>query len=557
MKSGSSVMAHLGLLALIGVGSVAALSPALAQREARAARVPPEEQRSFIGIGIAPVPGGGAPGVGAGEGVLIQTVDPNAPAARAGIRVGDIILSVGGTAVSQANFVQTVVALPTSPVPVVLVRNGERQTVSVTPVRGTPSELAARFSVQASGTIYPMGRFVPLRVAGTRHCFLIDTEPGQSMTVRLRQAGNYGRDRGNGLTAQNNVVEIGFSETCDDSSIEWHNVHSETRLINITNFAVVPYQPMSDVGFDFVAGGGRYAVRISPGVDSYNPHETLLYVGLASRTVVAPRLPSVRSRALSAENSVGTASTSTAANTVPRPAGIRFRDCENVCPEMVVLPAGSFMMGSISAEEGRDADEGPVRQVTFARPFAMGRYEVTWDEYAACVADGGCARPQPTGWGEGRRPVSNVSWFDARGYADWLSRRTGERYFLPSEAEWEYAARAGTTTPWNTGEAIITDDANILNQFRQAVPVGGFPPNAFGLYDMHGNVGERTLDCYDVGYFGTPIDGSANVTPNCQRRVIRGGGYAAEPRHVRSAYRNALPPDYVGAGTGFRVARAL
>ena len=173
-----------------------------------------------------------------------------------------------------------------------------------------------------------------------------------------------------------------------------------------------------------------------------------------------------------------------------------FKDCQDICPEMVVIPSGSFTMGSPADEVGRSLAEGPRHSVALVNSFAIGRYEVTFEEYDACVADGGCThQANDQGWGRRRRPVVDVSWDDAQAYVLWLSKKTGHRYALPSEAEWEYAARAGTSTPWHTGVAILIDDANILNAFGKTVNVGGYPPYGFGLHDMHGNVEEWTLDC--------------------------------------------------------------
>jgi formylglycine-generating enzyme required for sulfatase activity len=184
------------------------------------------------------------------------------------------------------------------------------------------------------------------------------------------------------------------------------------------------------------------------------------------------------------------------------PAGKTFRDCD-VCPEMVVVPAGKFKMGSPAGEEGRSDDEGPRHPVEIAKAFAVGRYEVTFAEWDACVAGGGCNGHQPAdeGWGRGRRPVINVSWNDAKSYVTWLSKKTGKPYRLLSEAEWEYAARAGTTSPFHFGATITPDQANYDGTYtygagpkgvyrRKTVPVGSFPANDFGLSDMHGNVWE-------------------------------------------------------------------
>ncbi len=252
-----------------------------------------------------------------------------------------------------------------------------------------------------------------------------------------------------------------------------------------------------------------------------------------------------------------TASTSFSSNASGRKAGAILRDCDDACPEMVVIPAGTGLIGSSAEEDGRRANEGPRHSVTFAAPFAVGRYEVTFAEYDACVVAGGCTyRPSDQGWGRGRRPVIDVNWNDAQHYVAWLSTKTQQRYHLLSESEWEYAARAGTSTPWNTGSAIVTDDANFLDAFKQTVPVGGFPANAFGLHDMHGNVFEWVSDCIEVGYFGAPTNGNALNSAGCAR-VLRGGSFKDQPRNLRSAFRTYGQAFSRGSYVGFRVARSL
>ncbi|PZQ59506.1 MAG: formylglycine-generating enzyme family protein [Phenylobacterium zucineum] len=251
----------------------------------------------------------------------------------------------------------------------------------------------------------------------------------------------------------------------------------------------------------------------------------------------------------------GTASTATFEALRAYRTGEVIQDCPT-CPQMVVVPAGTFMMGSPATEEGRQGAEGPRHQVTFKRAFAVGKYEVTFDEWNACVADGDCTyRPADNGWGQGRRPVINVGWTDVREYVGWLTKKSGYYYYLPSESEWEYAARAGADTPWNTGDGIITDDANLLNVFGRTVPVGGFPPNAFGLHDMHGNVAEYVQDCFDVGYFDVPTDGGARLQASCTG-IARGGSYRDEPAAARSAARWAAG-NLRDSGIGFRVVRLL
>jgi formylglycine-generating enzyme required for sulfatase activity len=241
-----------------------------------------------------------------------------------------------------------------------------------------------------------------------------------------------------------------------------------------------------------------------------------------------------------------------------------FKECTS-CPEMVVVPAGSFTMASPASEPGHSADEGPQHTVTIARPFAVGRFEVTFDEWDACAADGGCNgyRPSDEGWGRGRRPVINVSWDDAKAYVAWLSKKTGKPYRLLSGSEYEYATRAGTQTAYPWGDAIGTNNANCHAcgsrwDAKQTAPVGSFAANAFGLYDMVGNVREWTEDCYHDTYNGAPTDGSAWIEGgNCYDRVVRGGSFLLAPAFLRSASRYWFTTDYRLRYLGFRVARTL
>ena len=239
-------------------------------------------------------------------------------------------------------------------------------------------------------------------------------------------------------------------------------------------------------------------------------------------------------------------------------------------PEMVVVPSGSFTMGSPDSEAGRDDDEGPQRSVRIGYQFAVGKYEVTWAEWEACVADGGCLisssgrAGDDEGWGKGSRPVINVSWEDAQAYVQWLSRKTGERYRLLSEAEWEYVARAGTTGrfSWGDGDPTCSFGASNGANFRscsseRTEPVGFSTKNGFGLHDLHGNVWEWTQDCYSNSYSGAPTDGSARIVNDCWLRVIRGGSWSYYPLTLRSANRYFTVPAFRSVDIGFRVARTL
>jgi formylglycine-generating enzyme required for sulfatase activity len=319
-----------------------------------------------------------------------------------------------------------------------------------------------------------------------------------------------------------------------------------------------------------------------------------------------------------------------------------FEECDK-CPEMIVVPAGSFTMGSPPSELGRDTDEGPQRSVTIGKPFAVGRFAVTFDEWDACVADGGCTiepapyqlklkqaaedraraalkeaeaefdretelvrlsvaskaaldyatanrnsaaaklkqaqvdtaqaalngyKPSDNGWGRGRRPVINVSWDHAKAYVAWLSRKTGKSYRLLSEAEREYVTRASTTTPFWWGAAISTSQANYDGAFtygggsrgesrEKTAPVDTFQPNAWGLFQVHGNVWEWVEDCYHDSYADAASDGSAWVSGDCSRRVVRGGSWHNDPGRLRSAVRYWGPTGSWGDYLGIRVARTL
>ena len=231
-------------------------------------------------------------------------------------------------------------------------------------------------------------------------------------------------------------------------------------------------------------------------------------------------------------------------------------------PEMVVIPAGAFVMGSPETEPERDKDEGPQHLVVFSQPFALGRYAVTFEEYDPFCKATGRSPLGDAGWGRGRWPVINVRWDDAVAYAAWLSKETGAWYRLPTEAEWEYAARAGTETAYWWGETIGRNRANCRGcgsawDGNQTAPVGSFDANPFGLYDMLGNVWEWVQDCHHDRYKGAPGDGSAWETGKCTLRVLRGGSWALEPRRLRAALRNGrLPGDRDRYG-GFRLARTL
>ena len=245
--------------------------------------------------------------------------------------------------------------------------------------------------------------------------------------------------------------------------------------------------------------------------------------------------------------------------------GQRLQDCLK-CPVMVMLPPGSFLMGSLE----EDSDESPQHQITIESPFAVGVYEVTFAEWDACVNAGGCFGYSPPGYvrqGD-RHPVVRVSWDEAWAYTAWLSQETGETYRLLSEAEWEYMARAGTQTEWYWGDDASNQcyyangndhDLECSDGYRFTAPVGSFRANAFGLYDVLGNVSEWTEDCWNWwgDYSLAPADGSADRLGDCSRRVSRGGSWIFGQGSLRSAGRGSGSAGSRLHFDGFRVARTI
>ena len=280
-------------------------------------------------------------------------------------------------------------------------------------------------------------------------------------------------------------------------------------------------------------------------------------------------------------------------------AAVAFRDCDE-CPEMVVVPSGEFIMGAEGGEEGRP--DGPPHSVAFARPFAIGKFEVTNREFTAFVAETGYETPKSclvrvgdewlmhpeshwTGLRTGQEsepdhPVACVNWLDSRSYVAWLAEKTGQPYRLPSEAEWEYAARGGVSGdfPWGDDPDGACAHANVYDLSAQAehgyswevadcddgfallAPVGRYQANGFGLHDVAGNLWEWVEDCYEAPYGAhMPTDGSAFGPPpgQCERRSVRGGSWTSRISRQRLAFRGRDPEDFRYSIFGFRVARSL
>ncbi|AZD30755.1 dihydropyoverdine dehydrogenase [Pseudomonas chlororaphis] len=260
----------------------------------------------------------------------------------------------------------------------------------------------------------------------------------------------------------------------------------------------------------------------------------------------------------------------------PQPGQV-FKDCKD-CPEMVVLPAGTFTMGTPDDEVGREPDEGPMHDVTFAKPFAMSRFQITageWDSYVkqtgVVIANGDtrpgreCVASKPRYRQGPRQPAVCMDFADVKAYVAWLSKKTGHNYSMVSEAQREYAARAGSRGPFpfpfDEGKGYsIAKHANTYGPadgYSFSSPVGSYPPNAFGMYDMHGNVYEWIADCEHANYVGAPTDGSAWVEPGCESLQIRGNDWGEAPVFSRSGNRNNIYPSTRGDWIGFRVVREL
>jgi formylglycine-generating enzyme required for sulfatase activity len=252
-----------------------------------------------------------------------------------------------------------------------------------------------------------------------------------------------------------------------------------------------------------------------------------------------------------------------------------FRDCP-VCPQMLRVQPGQLEIGPLPGRRSTllglvGLRRSQTRIMTMAAPFAVGRYEVTFDEWDACVANGGCAgyRPQDEGWGRGTRPVIHVSWFDAQAYVNWLSAKTAMPYRLLTETEWEYAARAGSTSIYPWGNTASHERGNYgedeccrgrvlgKDSFFYTAPVGRFPPNGFGLHDMIGNVYEWVEDCYSHILDEIPTDGTALKVEGCNHHVLRGAAWYSDPGRITSRYRAYQTPDRRDYVIGFRVARTI
>jgi formylglycine-generating enzyme required for sulfatase activity len=228
---------------------------------------------------------------------------------------------------------------------------------------------------------------------------------------------------------------------------------------------------------------------------------------------------------------------------------------------MILVRAGNFITGSDMNEDGRFEDEGP-QHVVAIEPFAASKFAVTFGDWDACVAAGGCPQVGDSGFGREKRPVINVTWYQAHRYAEWFSKMTGRPYRLLTEAEWEYAARADSETAYCWGPEIGKGNANCRDcgsewDAKRTATVGAFAPNMFGFFDMAGNVWQWVQDCYNDAYYNAPTDGSAWVAGDCTLRVVRGGSWESDPDFLRSATRLRYHADYSAKSIGFRLGRTI
>ena len=391
--------------------------------------------------------------------------------------------------------------------------------------------LSSQPPIQGVTVIYPV---VPGEVVAERSANLFVTELIKSAKVQ-------------GLSFKEvfRRVRTSVAQATRDQQIPWESSPSpENLVISLTRKLVAtPAAPARaadpvELGFWDTIKGSDSAADFKAYLDSYPD---------------GPFAATARARLQQIETKV----VSKPAVPEPAPAAPQsaIRDCPQ-CPEMVLIPAGVFQMGSSEMFDF----EAPVHQVSIRKPFYIGRREVTYEEWDACIAEAGCKqRPDDRGLGRARRPATDLDWDDAKGYVAWLSQKTGHTYRLPTEGEWEYVARAGSTTTYPWGRTVDKDKANCIgctsDPVKKAIDTGSFQPNAFGVYDMTGNAAEWVEDCWNDTYRGAPTDGSAWTKPQCRERVLRGGSFNNDPRYLRSAARFKYDHDVRFYTNGFRVVR--
>jgi formylglycine-generating enzyme required for sulfatase activity len=297
-----------------------------------------------------------------------------------------------------------------------------------------------------------------------------------------------------------------------------------------------------------------YRIELAGGGTGFVYHE------LIRKPAALPSPPPARAPAPQSVTTPATAATPGKApvrTPVAAPATDGARDCEN-CPEMVVVQPGTFLMG----DDHGDRSERPTHRVSISKPYAIGKYEVTLAQWNACVEAAACKAVNSTAGSPDKSPARDISWSDAQRYVRWLSQQTGQNYRLPTESEWEYAARAGTGTRYWWGEKMQSGKANCQGcggEWSNDAPanVDAFPPNPLGIYGMNGGVWEWVEDCWHKTYDGAPTDGSAWTGYDCRDNVIRGGAWRNDSTYAHSASRYTYDSTVRYILNGFRVAKTL
>ena len=404
---------------------------------------------------------------------------------------------------------------------------------------------------------------------------LAEVKPARGLLISYSTAPGYVAYDGEG---GNSTFALALAETIQQQNLIAEQVFKRVadRVNRNTNGLQTPFYNSGLTGADFCFAGCTGAAAAQPVPVSTSPGQPPFGVGSSdSRStggMIAQQVPEQDAApAFTEVSSLLRLAAFRAAESGGEIAERKFRDCVD-CPEMVAIPGGEFMMGSPETEPERKDNEGPQWRASVAT-FAVSATEITWGQLTACIASGGCAGNEAADetrsdqWQQPALPVINITWREAMDYVDWLNARVeGEPYRLLSEAEWEYAARAGTTTPFNTGETLTDQQANfnagrIYNGSargtwpRRPMPAGYYPPNAFGLHEMHGNVAEWIADCSVRSYLGRFGTATVYDETGCRTRAVRGGSWEKVPSYVRSAFRDGFPDTGRDDGIGFRVAR--
>ena len=401
---------------------------------------------------------------------------------------------------------------------------------------------------------------------------LAEVKPARGLLISYSTAPGYVAYDGEG---GNSTFALALAETIGQQNLIAEQVFKRVadRVNQSTNGLQTPFYNSGLTGADFCFAGcnGGAAPQPIPVSSSAVPHGARNSVSRSAGDAAETSPDADTAPAFTEVSSLLRTAAFMAAEAGGDVSERKFRDCTN-CPDMVALPGGEFMMGSPETEKERKDNEGPQWRATI-ESFAASATEITWGQINTCIAAGGCAgneagaETRSDQWQQSALPVINITWVEAKAYIDWLNTLVeGEPYRLLSEAEWEYAARAGTTTPFNTGETLTDTQANFnatrsYNDSprgswpRRPMPAGYYPANAFGLHEMHGNVAEWVADCSVRSYLGRFGTATVYDERNCRTRAVRGGSWEKVPSYVRSAIRDGFPDTGRDDGIGFRVAR--